>query len=224
MSIYHKVEQRSAAWYWLRIGKPTASEFSRIVTPTGKLSAQSSDYARLILSEMMLGKVQEMPETEWMVRGQQLEDNAIEAYEFNSGLETSLGGFVTTDDGRVGCSPDRLVGDDGIIEMKCPAPNTMIGYLLDRNSLEIGKKPQVQGELLVTGRKWCDLVAYHPEMPIVIVRVKRDEVYLATLQAALTEFIRDLDRMREVLEGVYGKFPEIRIPEEQHAAAVGEEL
>lgn len=210
MPIYHRVEQRSPEWFALRIGKPTASEFHKIITPkTGQLSAQSTDYAHSILAELMLGKPLESPETEWMVRGQELEDNAVEAYEFEMAFETTLGGFITDDAATMGCSPDRLVGDDGLVEMKCPAPNTHIGYLLDRTSLEMGKRVQVQGQLLVTGRKWCDLVAYHPELPLVVVRVKRDEPFIEKMRVALNDFVKQLAAMREKLEREFGPFKPI---------------
>lgn len=217
--IYHKIEQRSAAWFAARIGKPTASEFHKILTGGGKdsskakISDQAEGYAHALLAEMMLGKPLDAPETEWMIRGQVLEDSAIEAYEFESGLETSPGGFVTDDLGLVGCSPDRLVGECGLLEMKIPAPQTHIGYLLDRRSLELGKRPQVQGQLLVTERDWVDLVSYHPEMPLVIVRVVRDEVYIGLLQRALAAFVAQLAAMREKLEREFGKFPEVKATE-----------
>lgn len=218
--IYYKVESRSAAWYYLRLGRPTASEFHRIVTPTGKNSTQAEDYSHRLLAELMLGKpLEEGVQTEWMLRGQELEDGAIEAYEFQSGLTTSLGGFCTDDEGQYGCSPDRLVGDDGVLEMKCPAPNTHVGYLDDPESLTLAKRPQVQGELLVTGRQWCDLVSFHPELPAVIRRVKRDEKYIDTLRVGLSAFCRQLIVMRANLEQQYGAFKPIVIPSEQPVPA-----
>lgn len=224
MPIYHAVEQREEEWFRLRIGRPTASEFHRILTAGGKISAQATDYAHMILAEMMLGKRTENPATEWMIRGQELEDSAIEAYEHLREVETARGGFVTTDDGRVGCSPDRLVGDDGLIEMKCPAPNTHIGYLLDPASLEGAKKPQVQGELCVTGRRWVDLVSYHPELPTVIRRVYRDDKYIESLGIALTRFVEILDELRFKLEWDYGPFPAILISPKKTAAEVDDAL
>lgn len=218
--IYHKCEPRSALWFFLRVGKPTSSEFHRILTPTGKLSAQSTDYAHSILAEMMLGKpLDEDPASQWMIRGQELEDAAIEAYEFESGLETSLGGFCTDDSETIGCSPDRLVGEDGVLEMKCPAPNTHIGYLLDRAAIEKAKWVQVQGQLLVTGRQWVDLVAFHPELPLLIRRVKRDEKYIKILGESLAAFVKLLTTLRLDLERQYGPFPEIKIPQPEEKPA-----
>ncbi len=218
--IHHRVESRSAAWYYLRLGRPTASEFHRIVTPTGKNSTQAEDYSHRLLAEMMLRKpLDEGVQTEWMLRGVELEDNAIEAYEFESGLSTSLGGFCTDDEGQYGCSPDRLVGDDGVLEMKCPAPNTHVGYLDDPDSLTQEKKPQVQGLLLITGREWCDLMSYHPELPTIIRRAKRDERYIDTLRVGLAKFCDQLLLIRANLEQKYGPFKPIVIPSEQAPAA-----
>lgn len=210
--IYHPVNQRSAEWFYLRIGLPTASDFERIMTPGGKLSKQAEDYAHKIIAELMLGHPLESAETEWMIRGQDLEDSAIEAYEMYRERETGPGGFCVSDDRLYGCSPDRLVGEAGVLEIKCPAPNTHVRYLDDPLSLASEKKPQVQGELLVTGREWCDLMSYHPELPPVIARVKRDEPYIKTLLDALVAFSAQISAMRRNLESRYGSFRPITIP------------
>lgn len=211
--IYHRVEPRSAVWYMLRLGKPTSSEFHKIVTPTGKLSSQSALYAHTILAEMMLGRpLNDDIQTEYMVRGQELEAAAIDAYEFQTGLITDLGGIVINETNTMACSPDRLVGEDGVLEIKCPAANTHVGYLLSR---DIGdeKKPQVQGQLYITERSWVDLMSYHPELPPLIVRVKRDEEYIRKLADALAAFNDTLTAARLNLEREYGPFPQIKIPE-----------
>ena len=206
MAIYIPCEPRSEDWFRLKLGVPSASEFHRIVTPTGKISSQAEGYAHRLLAELMLGKQMDSVETEWMQRGTDLEGQAIDAYEFHRGVETDRGGFVLVDDRTYGCSPDRLVGKDGLCEFKCPAPNTMIGYLLDPSSVESEKKPQVQGQMLVCEREFVDLVAFHPEMPIVVRRVKRDEKYLGTLKTALETFVQQLAMMREKLEREHGPF------------------
>lgn len=209
--IYHKVDQRSPEWFALRIGKPTASEFSRLLTPkTAKLSSQSVDYAHQILAEMMLGAPLDTIETPYMMRGQELEDGAIDAYEFVTGLTTSPGGFCTDDAGRYGCSPDRMVGDDGVLEMKCPGTKAHIGYLL-AGTIEGDYRSQIQGELLVTERKWADVVSYYPALPPVIKRVYRDEKFIESLREVLESFCDLLLDLRQKLESQYGAFPEIRI-------------
>lgn len=159
-----------------------------------------------------------------MVRGVELEDAAIDAYEFESELETSPGGFCTDDANTYGCSPDRLVGDDGLLEMKVPAPNTHIRYLLDKAALGKEKWVQVQGQLLVTGRQWVDLVSFHPEFPLLVRRVNRDEKYIGQLRDTVTMFVSLLRALRLDLERQYGPFPEVRMPkapEPQDDAGMG---
>ena len=207
--IHHAIEQRSQEWFLIRLGKPTASEFHKIVTPTGKLSAQASGYMCGLLAELMLGKPLDNPQTEYMLRGTELEDGAIAAYEMVTGCETDRGGFVTTDDGMIGCSPDRRCGKDGLLEMKVPAPTTHVSYLLSSEDFKQEKRCQIQGELYVCEREWVDLVSYHPEMPPVIVRCKRDEDFIGKLRTALSAFVDTLMDARRKLESLYGPFPEI---------------
>ena len=160
--IYIKCAPRSQEWFYARLGKPTASEFFRIVTPTGQISKQCTDYAHRLLAELWLGHPLDAVETQYMVRGVELKDQAIDAYEFMASRDTLPGGFITTDDGTYGCSPDRLIGNDGILEIKCPAPNTHIGYLLSPASMAQEKYPQIQGQLLVSEREYVDLIRFPP--------------------------------------------------------------
>ena len=214
MAIYHKCVPRSEEWRAMRLGKPGTSEFHRIVTPTGKISSQAKEYAVRLVAELMLGRsIGDDIQTQYMVRGIETEDNAIEAFEFQTGLDTQPGGYVTTDDGLIGCSPDRLVGDFGILEIKVPAANTHVGYLLDPESMERDKYPQIMGQMLVCERDYDYLVSYHDLLPIAIRKVGRDEKYIDTLRTALYTFVQQVALMREKLEHEYGKFPEIVIPQ-----------
>ena len=206
MPIYHKIDQRSREWFAARLGVPTASEAHKLVTPKGKLSTQAEGYMHALIAELMLGHPIESPATAYMIRGTELEEAAMRAYEFTSGNETEDGGFVTTDDGHYGCSPDRLIGSVGLLELKCPAPHTHVRYLIE-GCMDDEKRPQVQMQLLVTGREWVDLVSYHPELPIVITRVERDEEYIALLAKVLDEFCQQIAKQREQLEAKYGAFP-----------------
>ena len=129
--IFHAVNPRSQEWHALRLGIPTSSEFSKIITPkTMKLSSQAQGYLCRLLGEWLTGEQVENFASPWMDRGTELEDSAILAYEMLTDTETSPGGFVTTDDGLIGCSPDRLIGDDGDLEIKCPLIHTHIETLL----------------------------------------------------------------------------------------------
>jgi hypothetical protein len=191
--IIHVCTQGSEEWRRLRMGVPTASEFHRILTPGGKPSKQAESYLFGLLGELMMGRPLDAPSFPWMERGHDLESDAANWYELQCDIATKIVGFCTTDDGRIGASPDRLVGDDGLLEIKCPSPDVHVRYLLfpDRG-VDAEYRVQVQGQLYVTGRRWCDVVSYHPELPSVIVRVERDEDYIAKLDAELKTFCERL--------------------------------
>ena len=108
-------------------------------------------------------------------------------------------GFILTDDGRVGCSPDGLVGEDGGLELKCPSPAKHVSYLLDEQELVDEYTHQVQGCLYVTGRAWWDLMSYYPGMEPVIVRVEPNAEYQKALGNALATFLADLDAAKAKL-------------------------
>lgn len=201
--IIHDVEQGSPEWLKVRLGVPTASCFHRIVTPKGKLSEQADDYAGFLIAEWLLGCPLDGVETQWMQRGHDLEAQAVEAYEFQTDRAVSTVGFVTTDDGRYGCSPDRIVGEDGLLEIKCPAPQTHAVYMAKR-TVDRHYFPQIQGQLLVTGRQWVDIQSYYPGLPAVIIHVERDAEYLDLLSKSLDKFCDELDATRRDITERYG--------------------
>lgn len=192
--IVHRVPQGSTEWAALRRGIPTASEFHRIVTPSGKLSEQAKKYAHLLVAETLLDRALiSLDELEWVARGKVLEPDAARLYEFDRNMDTEPVGFISTDDARIGASPDRLVGGIGLLEIKCPAPQTHVGYMLD--GFAAPYRPQVQGQLLVTEREWVDWMSYYPEMQPYIERIPRDEEYIAKLADALVRFCDMKDEM-----------------------------
>lgn len=204
--IVHDVRQNSVEWHALRLGRPTASEFAKILSPTGKRSTQADGYMHRLLAEWVTGAPLEGIETQWMERGHDLEQQAVEGYEFFTGHETRAVGFITTDDGRIGCSPDRLVDPAGGLELKCPAPQTHIAYLLGATVADT-YKPQVQGCLLICEREWWDVFAYHPTLPPSLIRVHRDEEYIAKLRSALDEFTDRLEEAKCELIERHGVVP-----------------
>lgn len=196
----YDVEQNTPEWFDVRKGIPTASEFHRILTPTGKKSAQATGYMEKLLAEIILGKpVQTFEKTPWMERGNELEQEASDYYEFENGVEVKKIGFCTDDLGLYGCSPDRLVGEEGGLEIKVVAPNTQVSYLLS-GKFDNDYKPQIQGTLLITGRKWWDWQSYCPEMPAVKFRIERDEAYIAELKAELEIFNKKLEESKQSLK------------------------
>ena len=177
--------------------RPTASNFGRIITPkTGKLSAQHRDYACELVAKQM-GVWVDSPPSFWMERGIELEPSAIAAYEVDKGVSVDRVGFVLPDDtDAFGGSPDGLVGDDGLLEIKCPKPERVIRYHGD-GTLPDDYRAQVQGLLLITDREWCDFVAWHPEMQPFVIRVEPDRKYQALMRAALDEFTDALVSLRD---------------------------
>lgn len=183
--IEHPIKHGSPEWHAARMGIPTASNFHRLITKGGKPSAQAEDYLHALLFGRFVGECGEDFSIEWTIRGSALEASAISAYEFETDLDTRECGFFTLDDGSAGCTPDRAVGDDGLLEIKCPAGKEHVAYAL---GLEPQYVAQVQGQLWITEREWCDFMSFSPAMPSAIVRVRRDEKFIATLAEIVAGF------------------------------------
>lgn len=189
--------QGSPEWFMARLGIPTASQFSRILTAkTRKLAAGSETYLHELLSEWITGIPFQGNLPGFVERGTQLEPDAIAWYEFDRGVTTTEVGFCLRDDRLVGCSPDRLVGEDGGLEIKCPGAK---GHVANVLGMTDDHNAQVQGCLWITGRAWWDLVSYHPDIPPVVVRIERDEDYIRDLNAAMSEFLARLQSARAKL-------------------------
>lgn len=184
------VKQGTPEWLIARLGIPTASNFDRIVTKTGKASAQADEYIARLAAEWFLGQSLDEDATEFMQRGIDLEPEAVRFYEFSKDVLTTECGLCITDDGRAGASPDRLVDDDGLLEIKCPAAVTHMGYVI--GGITDKYKVQTQGQLWVTGRAWVDLLSYHPTLPRATVRFERDEKFIALLEEEVGKFAERL--------------------------------
>lgn len=203
MAIYHDVEQGSEEWLTLRLGIPTASCFDKIITPAkGELSKQARGYAFQLCAEKLLNRPMDAISTEWMERGKVLEPEAVAAYEFREEVSTVPAGFFTTNDGRIGASPDRLIVGASIgLEVKCPAPQTHIAYLIDGSPAEV-YRTQVQGQMYVAELEASHMWSYHPEMPGILIKTCRDEPFIRKLAAALKEFCDMKDAMLEDLQSM----------------------
>lgn len=210
--------QGSEEWTEARLGIPTASQYHRIITPkTGKFSSQADGYAHELLAEELLGHPVDEGASDFMARGTALEKSAIDFYEFQNDVNTTRVGFILRDDKLTGCSPDRLVGDDGGLEIKCPSAKVHVGYMLGRDADDY--RCQVQGALWLTGRAWWDWLSYNPELAPVLTRFERDEAFIGKLAAAVDQFINYLDECR--LKLVAGGY---LAPERMRRDASGVEL
>ena len=185
------VEQGSREWVEARLGIPTASAFKRIVTSTGKLSAQREAYQAELLSEWVFGEPAKDFDTAWTERGKVLEPDARRYYSFHTDAEAQTVGFCLRDDGIAGCSPDGLVNPEGLLELKCPREDTHLLYLA-RGVLPTDYKAQVQGQLWVTGRAWADFMSYCPELPPFLIRVEPDPKFQAALDDHMPTFHAEL--------------------------------
>ena len=199
MLIFNNLEQGSEEWLKLRMGIPTTSSFGSIITPEGKASKSMQDYSDKLLAELLFGYSEPYFQTYAMQRGTELEPQAVAYYESIKKVKAKEVGFITTTDGRIGCSPDRLIGDKGLLEVKCPMEKQHTKNLI---SGEIDKKyiPQVMGQMWVSKREWCDWMSYHPDAPASIVRVERDEEYIGKLEEVMNDFLDLIDNKVDVLK------------------------
>lgn len=193
------VSQGTEEWRRARMAIPTASQFHRILTKkTRKLSTSSDGYLHELLAEWLLG----MPlgadmNRGFIQRGSEMEQDAVRYYEFQGDVETRSVGFVLRDDRMVGCSPDRLIGTDGGLEIKCPAPAQHVANMLGMDS---AYAMQAQGCMWICERQWWDVLSFHPELPPAIVRLERDEEFLGALAIAVGEFVCNLLQLRDHLK------------------------
>ena len=205
MKLY-PVQQGSDEWVLAKVGIPSSSSFDKIITPkTQKFSESADKYAwKLIAEQLLNAPLDDYLSSGFILRGKSMEAEALGYYELTEGVDTKPGGFCVRDDGKAGASPDFFVGNDGVGEIKCPSAEIHVGYLLD--SQGIGYKAQVQGQLWVCEREWCDTLSYHPTMPKALVRQHRDEEFIGKLAKAVDLFHEMINDMRDKLKSRYDLF------------------
>jgi hypothetical protein len=198
----HTFKQYSEEWWEYHRGKPSASNFSKIITPAkGDYSKSGIDYVCELIAELydpFYGPQNEYASAA-MRNGTIMEPEARRFYEFERDCDVQQVGLCETDDGRFISSPDALCGDDGCLELKSPGYKTHIKYLL-AGGLPAEYKPQCHGHLLVTQRHWCDFMSYCRGLPPVLVRVVPDD-YTLRLAEALEQFWKEYSAMRAKIEG-----------------------
>jgi len=195
-------EQYSPEWWAERLAHPTSSQYSKIVTSKGEPSKQRTAYMHELAAERLTGKQEDTFISIAMQKGSERESLSRQVYEMENEVEVVQVGLCISDCGRWGASPDGLVGDDGLVELKNPLGKTQVERLLTLEpKLPTAYIQQVQGQLLVTGRLWCDFVSYVPGLPLFTLRVYRDSIFCDKLEAALIEFCEELDEVCEKLGG-----------------------
>ena len=203
------MEQRTTEWHTARLGKVTASRVADVIakTKTGYGASRANLMADLIV-ERLTGQPASTFTNAHMEWGTEQEPHARAAYSARTGELVEEVGFI--DHPRItnsGASPDGLVGDDGLVEFKCPATATHLDTLL---AGEVPSKyiPQIQFQMACTGRKWCDFASYDPRLPehlrMFVKRVERDDAYIKMLETEVTKFLAELDEKLKQLEKVNG--------------------
>lgn len=187
-------EQNTEEWYRARLGLPTASCFDKVMArgKNGAPSLTRSQYMRQLAGEIITGEPGENFQTPAMIRGHAMEAEARDYYALMHGANPTLIGFVKN--GNVGCSPDALLGNSGLLEIKTKRADILVDVLL-RGEFPLEHRAQCQGALWVTEREWVDLCCYWPNMPTCIHRAYRDEPYIATLVEEVTRFTDELQTM-----------------------------
>lgn len=206
----HTIEQRSDDWFRLRAGKATASRIADVIAKTRSgYSTSRANYASELVVERLTGKPVERFQSKAMQFGTETEPEARACYALTHGYEIEEVGFVEHPTiAMAGCSPDGLiVGTQGLVELKVPNPNTHIQTLLN-NTMDGRYLTQVQFQMAVTGRKWCDLVSYCPDLPgdmqMWVQRVERDEAVIRELEAEVATFLAEVADTVARLQNRYG--------------------
>lgn len=218
--IHCDFEQGSTRWLEARCGLLTASEFDRILTPTLKIAANAKERAHLweMAAQRITGYVEPAYISDAMLRGQEDEITARALYDKHH-APVAVCGFVTNSKWgfTLGCSPDGLVGDDGLIECKSRCQKYHVQTVCEHS--ETGVIPedfalQVQGLLLVTERKWCDLISFCAGLPMYVMRVEPDEAIQSAIVDAAAKFESRINEALASWHGVIATRPEL-IPTER---------
>lgn len=198
----HNVEQRTPEWFALKVGLPSGSSFSEIITPVEGKPVDIKVSTRLINKlalERVTGEVESSGyDNEHMKRGRELEPEAIAWYEFMYDKIVEPIGFITNH--GLGFSPDGFVKDEkGFIEIKSVCAKVQLECLEAGSVMPRTHYPQVQGGLYVTGYDYCDFISYNKTFPSFCVRVFRDEEYIAKLEAESKNVLRKIEhRVQEM--------------------------
>lgn len=180
--------QGEAPWFEARRGVVTASRFSDVLAKGQGITRRK--YMLTLAGEAITGEVAESYGNPHMERGKIMEAEAVDLYAFAKDVDPQVVGFMRR--GRAGASPDRLIGEHGMLEVKTKLPALQLD-VLDKNKLPSEHVAQVQGQMWIAGREWCDFVSYWPRLPLFCIRVERDDKYIATLEQAVADFVGELD-------------------------------
>jgi putative phage-type endonuclease len=191
MKMHYDIKQGSEEWHKLRLGKITASVVDNLLTSTFKVSKDKKIklFAYNLAAERITGRLTDTFESFDMQRGKMEEPIARELYEQASGNKIVQAGFIES--GILGFSPDGLVGEDGIIEIKCVQQKFQVKAFAE-NEIPAQHVLQIQTGLLVSGRAWCDFIQYSNGMPLFVKRMHRNAEIIQSIMNAAVDFEADI--------------------------------
>lgn len=210
----HECEQGSADWLIARSGIPTASELDRLVDT--KFAPRTGETPKSYLAMKLAEAWQHGPilgaNSFAMEQGHFIEQDAFNFYQLTFGKRLKKVGFITTDDGRFGCSPDAIIeGEECGLEIKCPSPETHVKYLL-KGVVPTDYAPQVHMSLYVTGWKQWEFLSFRRGYPPLRLLVHRDEDIIKKIQSALDYFTEAFDEAMKRLEQINGGPSDFKAP------------
>ncbi len=195
IEVFDDIIQGSPEWFGVREGMPTASVFKEVRAKPGPRVGIPKGRQTLLwklAGEILTGEPMDHYTNFHMDRGSENESEARDLYAFLRDVEPVQVGFIRN--GNCGASPDALIGDDGLWENKDALAHIQIERLL-KNSLPPEHKAQCQGQLMVSNRQWVDFMSHCRGLPPLIVRVERDEPYIAALRVDVDEFVEERDAL-----------------------------
>ncbi|PHS61669.1 MAG: exonuclease [Flavobacterium sp.] len=205
MNIIKDMEQGSEAWKAIRLGKVTASKMKDLMSNGrgSSLSKMSETYMMDLIAERLTGESKPFFENDAMKWGTETEPQARAMFELREGLEVETVAFIEYDD-YVGMSPDGLIGDDGLIEIKCPNTATQIKRALSKD-YAADYKDQIQMQLWVSNRKYCYFLSFDPRLDCaagyLLQKVERDEDYINKMRVKTAAFVIDMNEILSTLKG-----------------------
>lgn len=198
------IEQRTEEWFTQRLGKVTASRVGDVIAKTKTGQAASRDnYATQLILERLTNNKEEFFKSLAMQWGTDTEPMARQAYEVKRNVFVDEVGFIHHPTIEMsGASPDGLVGENGLVEIKCPESKTHMEYLISGNPPP-KYIPQMMWQMACTGREWCDFVSFDPRFPenlqILVVKVEYDPKYVSMLELEITKFLDEVSKKVEIL-------------------------
>lgn len=204
----HDIAQGSAEWFAARLGKATASKIADVMAKTKSgPSASRATYAGQLIAERLSGRPAESFSNAAMAWGNEQEAAARDAYRIDRLCDVTEVGFVDHPTiANSGASPDGLVGDDGLVEIKCPNSATHIDTLLNKK-IPAKYVTQMAWQMACTGRQWCDFASFDPRLPehmqLIVIRLERDDTLIAEIEAEVALFLAEIDDKVEALRAQY---------------------